>query len=296
VVNTNPEIVDLTIGSDCNLTCSYCCKEYSSAWRRDLVTHGNYDVQSDANRFALTVKDTVLMKFSQSALKSTLHYQSLLNEIKLVAPTLKKLIVTGGEPFLDNQLIETIRQLPFSKDCKIQMYTGLGVNVSRFEKILNRLKTVDNLYLTVSAECTNQLHEFNRYGSSWLDFEHKIQLIRKHGIKYEFQSTLSNLTVFGFANFAKQFKDDTIRITFAYQPNMMAPYVLDSTSKQVIIEQLQLLPESMKNQIVRSMSAEPTESQRQGIKQFLTEFVNRRKDLDITIYPKHFLNWISYVV
>jgi hypothetical protein len=77
---------------------------------------------------------------------------------------------------------------------------------------------------------------------------------------------------------------------------MMAPYVLDSTSKQVIIEQLQLLPESMKNQIVRSMSAEPTESQRQGIKQFLTEFVNRRKDLDITIYPKHFLNWISYVV
>ena len=296
VVNTNPEIVDLTIGSDCNLTCSYCCKEYSSAWRRDLATHGNYDVQSDANRFALTVKDTVLMKFSQSALKSTLHYQSLLNEIKLVAPTLKKLIVTGGEPFLDNQLIETIRQLPFSKDCKIQMYTGLGVNVSRFEKILTRLKTVENLYLTVSAECTNQLHEFNRYGSSWLDFEHKIQLIRKHGIKYEFQSTLSNLTVFGFANFAKQFKDDTIRITFAYQPNMMAPYVLDSTSKQVIIEQLQLLPESMKNQILQSMSAEPTESQRQGIKQFLTEFVNRRKDLDITIYPKHFLNWISYVV
>ena len=36
---THPEIIDLTVGGDCNLTCSYCCKEFSSAWRRDIVNN-----------------------------------------------------------------------------------------------------------------------------------------------------------------------------------------------------------------------------------------------------------------
>ena len=293
---TPPEIIDLTIGGDCNLTCSYCCKEFSSAWRRDLVANGNYELDSDSDRYKLNTKDKVLLKFSQPDLKSTEHYQSLLNEVRSAIPTLKKLVITGGEPFLDNQLIDTIIGLPFSDDTKIQLYTGLGVSATRFERILDKLKSVKNLYLSISAECTGKLHEFNRYGTSWADVEHKIQLIHKYGIKYEFHSTLSNLTMFGFVDFANQFRDDKIVVTFAYQPNMMAPYVLDPKSKQIIIDQLQSLPDFLKNPITQSLLAEPSESQRKGIKQFLTEFVKRRQDLDISIYPMHFLNWINHVV
>ena len=291
---TTPDIVDITIGSDCNLTCSYCCKEFSSAWRQDLKNNGGYDVED--SRFELTVKDQLLMKISQPELKATRHYQLLLDEVKAVVPTLKKLVITGGEPFLDNHLIQMLTKLSFADDVEIQMYTGLGVNAKRFEKILEHLKLLKNFYLTISAECTDALHEFNRYGSSWSDFESKLELLRAHGIEYRFQSTLSNLTIFGFAEFANRFKQNQISVNFVYQPDMMAPYVLDSASKNVIIQQIQTLPDSMRHPIEQSLAQTPTDTQRQNIKKFLGAFVARRKDLDVSVYPKSFLDWIDYVV
>lgn len=293
---TLPEIIDLTVSSDCNLTCSYCCKEFSSAWRRDLLSNGDYHIESESNRFKANNSDKILEKFSQTNYKTTKRYQSLMDEVKLAVPTLKKLVITGGEPFLDNQLIDTIAGLALSDKTEIEMFTGLGVSIARFEKILSKLQPIKNLYLNISAECTGKLYEFNRYGNSWADVELKLQLIRKYNIRYEFHSTLSNLTVFGFADFANRFKDDKISVTFAFQPDIMAPYVLDPTSKKIILEKLQSLPEELKNPIVQSLSAEPSESQRNGINQFLTEFVRRRQNLDISIYPLHFLNWINYVV
>lgn len=293
---TQPEIIDLTLSSDCNLTCSYCCKEYSSAWRRDLLDNGKYNIADSKNRFELTAKDRVLTKISQAKLKSTDHYQTLLNEIKLSASALKKLIITGGEPFLDNQLLDILSDLSMKDDTVVEIYTGLGVNATRFEKILDKLKSIKNLNLIISAECIKELHEFNRYGSTWLEFESRIQLLEKHGIEYRFNSTLSNLTIFGFADFFNYFKSNQHTVTFAFQPSMMAPYVLDSKSKEIIMQQIQSLPKNIQQSIGQSIAKTPTETQRQNIKIFLKEFVSRRKNLNVNVYPTHFLDWMDYVV
>jgi organic radical activating enzyme len=291
-----PEIIDLTVGSDCNLTCSYCCKEFSSAWRKDLMDNGKYNIVDSNNRFELTAKDRVLTKISQAELKSTQHYQTLLNEIKLSVSTLKKLTVTGGEPFLDNQLMGILSELLLNHNTVVEIYTGLGVNATRFEKILHKLKLIKNLDLIISAECINELYEFNRYGNTWQEFENRIQLLEKHGIKYRFHSTISNLTIFGFAEFFNYFKHSNHTVTFAYQPVMMSPYVLDPKSKEIITQQLLSLPENIQRPIRQSMTETPTETQRQNIKTFLKEFVTRRKNLDVNIYPTHFLDWMNYVV
>ena len=82
-VITQPETIDVTIGSDCNLTCSYCCKEYSSAWRRDILTNGNYTKVDYTDRYSAVTKDRVLSKLSQLDIKSSKHYNILLDEIKL---------------------------------------------------------------------------------------------------------------------------------------------------------------------------------------------------------------------
>jgi len=293
---TQPEIIDLTVGSNCNLTCSYCCKEYSSAWRRDLADNGPYNVTDSKNRFELTNKDRILAKLSQGELKSTAHYQTLLNQIKLSTGTLKKLTVTGGEPFLDNHLTNILPTLSLNNDTVVEIYTGLGVRLQRFEKILDKLKSIRNLEIKISAEGIKAFHEFNRYGSIWSEFESKIQLLDQYKIKYKFHSTLSNLTVFGFVEFYNYFKQSGHTVTFAYQPDMMAIHVLDQTSKQIINEQIQVLPDDIQRPIRQSLSASPTETQRQNIKIFLKEFVSRRKNLDVHIYPTHFLDWMNYVV
>jgi organic radical activating enzyme len=293
-VITQPETIDLTIGTNCNLTCSYCCKEYSSAWRKDIIDHGNYSYNEDPDRYTLTAKDRVLSKISQAEAKSSTNYNILLNEVKLAAPTLQRLVVTGGEPLLDNHLIETISKLDLSTTATVQIYTGLGVSHSRFIKLVEKLKNIPNLILFVSIESTGKNLEFNRYGNRWVEVLEKISILKNNNIKVDFQSTLSNLTLMGFAEFYKLFSTDyQIHVTFAHTPLMMSVHVLDDDTKTQIKNSLMLLPKSVSDPIISSMQADPSVDQKHQLKEFLTEFVRRRPDLSMQAFPESFVKWIG---
>ena len=204
----SPEIIDITVGDNCNMTCSYCCKEYSSSWKRDIANNGDYAITDGDPRYKLSDKDRILLKISQPELKTTTHYQMMLNEIRLAAPTAKRIDITGGEPFLDNGLIDLLKELELPKDAIINLYSGLGVSVSRFESIIKKLKGIQNLRIWVSAETTEKFYEFNRYGNTWSDFLKKIQIIKDHGIEIVFSVVISNLTVLDFISFYKRYHQD----------------------------------------------------------------------------------------
>lgn len=291
---TQPETIDLAIGSDCNLTCSYCCKEYSSAWRRDVINNGDYIDTGEADRYKLTAKDQVLEKLSQQELKNSKNYSILLDEIKFAAPGLKKLIITGGEPLLDNHLLQTITELKLSPAAEVQIYTGLGVSSSRFIKSVEKLKSISNLTLYVSAESTGKNLEFNRYGNRWVDILEKLDILKNSGIKVCLHATLSNLTLMGFVDFYKYFSDDyQIVVSFAHTPIMTAVHVLDADTKNQIKNDLASLPESVTGQILASMKSEPTPDQKNHLKNFLTQFTSRRPDLSMNIFPESFVKWIG---
>lgn len=284
-----PETIDLTISNNCNLTCTYCCKEYSSSWNRDIAENGDYPVPDV--RYKLTAKDKALIKLKQNDLTSSANYNLLLDEFALISENLKDLVITGGEPFLNNSLIDVLSKIK-SKP-KVKIYTGLGVNTARFEKYLIELKKFENINIIVSAEATNKFFEFNRYGVGWDQFNERVALLRKHNMNFTFHSTLTNLTVFDFANFFKYYSDDTIKLTFAYSPRIMAPFVLDDDSKQLIEQSLQSLPEDYKVRILKSINATPSDEDKEHLKLFLAEFVRRRPDLNLNIYPTSFLKWLG---
>jgi len=293
-VNTQPETIDLTIGTNCNLTCSYCCKEYSSAWRKDIADNGSYDIEDNQSRYNITPKDRVLSKLSQSEIKSSKKYNILLEEIKLAAPTLQTLTITGGEPLLDNHLLSTIKDLDLSAVAVVEIYTGLGVSMSRFIKIVEKLKLIPNLTLKVSAESTGANLEFNRYGNKWNEVIEKLKILKDNGIYVRLCSTLSNLTLMGFADFYQTFsKDYKISVTFVNHPSMMAVHVLDDETKLQIKKSLENFPDSITAPILTSMQSTPTEKEVYQLKQFLTQFIQRRPQLNINIYPKSFVNWIG---
>jgi len=290
---TKPEIVDITIGDDCNLTCSYCCKEFSSSWKNDISTHGEYRLSTVDNRYKLTSNDRLLLKIKQSNLVNVDRYKILLNEIQLNVDSIKQIYVTGGEPFLNNHLIKTLGDLKFSDQTNIEIYTGLGVNTNRFKRLLDRISNNKNINLVISAEGIEQHLEFNRYGIKWNQFLTNLQSIRDRKIPLKFQSTLTNLTVFGFVDFCQYFSNDQIMTTFAYQPRMMSINVVDSDSKQRLIDQFSRLPEQQKNVLTKSIQAAVDEVQKHDMSIFLSEFVKRRSDLNLDIYPTSFLNWLN---
>lgn len=292
-VITTPEIIEITIGADCNLTCSYCCREYSTAWRRDIVNNGNYQLSDQyRNRYSANTSDLISLKVSQPEIKTSAKRLALLDEVKLLAPSLKKLIITGGEPLLDNLLVDSIEQYNL-KNIEVVIYTGLGLSHSRFDRMINKLSKVPNLMFIISAESVNAMLEFNRYGIKWQEFLRKVQLLEQRKIKFRFQATLSCLTVHGFKQFYEQFKNHEIRVTFSYQPTMMAPYVLDAASKARLIEDIAEMPEDMRDKITKSIQAHPTEQQRLDLGAFLAQFTSRRTNISLGVYPDSFLEWLG---
>jgi organic radical activating enzyme len=291
LINTQPEQVDFTLTSECNLTCSYCCKEYSSAWRRDLAVNGDYKINTNDARYQLTSRDRMMIKISQNEVKNTKQFQQLIAEIKSFAPGLKEIVITGGEPLLDNQLFDVLDAVSNSS-AVINIYSGLGVDVKRFQRMLDKIKQMPKAMISVSAECTHKFYEFNRYGNLWTEFINKIELLQKSNIEFRFSTAISNLTVVGLADFIKHFIDHRIGLVFVNQPSMMAPYVLDVDSKNMILQDIESLPAHYQTQIAQSVQADPSESQRQQMSEFLKEYVARRT-LDASIYPKSFLEWLD---
>ena len=298
----SPEFFDLTINSDCNLSCSYGCKEFSSSWRRDIAKNGPYKITGLSDRYELTPMDQIIQQLSQSEVKSNRNYQLLLNELRIVAPSLKTLYVTGGEPLLDNNLIDTLVDIPFDSDINLNLFSGLGMSESRFNNLLDKMSILSNKYknfqLKISAESANQFYEFNRYGNTWNDFVGKINLLRQRNIKFIFHCTISNLTLFGFYDFCTKFNDIDFTMDFVHQPHMLSPHVLDDESKKTIYNQLVALDGKNTSALLKSIESVPTELEKLNLKEFLLEFTNRRPDLTLDIFPKTFVNWLglSHVV
>jgi len=300
-VLTEPEIIDLTISNDCNLTCSYCCKEFSKTWLRDIVKNGKYTYTNPTNdlnnRNNVTLRDNITLKIKQHKFKESYKYNALLTQIKLMSNNLRELIITGGDPFVDNDLFDVLDIIKPKHKIKLIIYTGLGVSFSRFRDYLNKLlnnKCFD-VHLRISGEGINKHLEFNRYGIKWPEFNTKINYLKQHNISFSFHSSLSNLSIFGFYDFYKKFLDQQITTTFVYTPRMFPIYVMDDCSKTDILTKLKdVLPVDTYSNVVKSITPTPSNIQRINVREFITQFIERRTNISIDIFPKSFLKWIEF--
>jgi len=295
LIKLQPEIVDLTINAECNLTCVYCCKEFSTAWTKDIINNGNYNFNNNSNRHHSNENDHKKLATKQKELKQTDKYKLLLDEFNIISGNIQKLIITGGEPFLDNTLVNLLTKINITSKTKVIIYSGLGVRNVRFFDIMNKIKSLDHLdiHLYISAETTGKLLEFTRYGVIWEEFSEKINFLTRNNFNIHFHCTITNLTAFGFVKFYKSYSYVNMHVTFAYVPDMMAPYVLDETSKAHILSELNDVPDDFKNKITKSILPNPSNTQREDIRTFLTEFTKRRLDINVNVFPDSFLRWVE---
>ena len=95
--------LDISLSTDCNLTCMYCSPEWSSSWQKDIEKNGDYlldgvPVKQNDNWSNLWAK----MKQKSRGIESRFFAQ-ILREIKL-STGLQSVSILGGEPLLNNQL------------------------------------------------------------------------------------------------------------------------------------------------------------------------------------------------
>jgi hypothetical protein len=282
--------LQISLSTDCNLTCAYCSSEWSTSWHQDIKKNGEYDVdgyKNDADNWSTLWNK---MKQKNRSIDSR-FFQLLLNEIKLT-PSIEDISLLGGEPLLHNSLTELLETI---KDKKITIVSGLGVNKIKLIKILNKVKDY-NIQFNISAETTGPLFEFIRYGSKWKDFQDKMSLIKEAGCKIQFISTITNLTSFGLLEFYEMFADEhTVGYNSVTDRPFLQPNVLDDTSKKQLLDSIKdRLNIPFFKQLHDSTNQPYTNQQQQGLKKFLVEFA-RRRNLSLDIFPKHFLDWLEII-
>jgi organic radical activating enzyme len=273
-----PDTVHINLGSDCNLTCVYCTKQYSTSWLKDIYENGAY---LDEDRYKISSNDKILLNLKQKKINQTDVYNLIIDEIASYTDC-KEVCISGGEPFLHNNLVELVKK--FKQ--KIKIYTGLGVSTNRLERMLSELP--DHVEFAVSAENIHQYYEFARYNNSFKKFEQNLKLItKKHSVV--FSSTMSNLTIFNFNDFENYYKDYTIELGFCNEPDYLSLNVLDNHSKEMLKE---ITFNTDDKSIKHMLDQEHTIEQKNNLVVFLKEFV-RRRNLDLKIFPTNFVNWLN---
>lgn len=284
-----PKTLNLVLSNTCLQSCIYCGKMYSHSWLKDVVQNGDYNIPGYSDRYNQTPKDQVIVKLGQKDFyKSNISIQ-LLNQIESVSNSIERLIITGGEPLLDNQLVNIVKKLEHIPDKTI--FTGLGLQSARLKNIAEQLLNVPGLKFTVSAENLFEYHEFNRYGTSFDQWEKNLNLLKQF-FKVEYASVVSNLTLFNLPEFLIEHEHDHVSFYYANDPAFLSPSVLDDPSKLDIINRLSQVSHPAVKNIVKYIQ-QPTDShQRENLSKFLNRYCNPR-NLSIDIFPKSFQEWIE---
>lgn len=285
-----PVDLNLIVGVNCNMSCVYCNKHYSSSWINDIKNNGVY-LDGKYDRFKLDNYDLILNKLSQKEIEKSNLRKLLFDEIKNIVnqPECKKIVISGGEPFLYLYLSELCNLIPDDK--KIIIYTGLGVNEKRFLNEITQLKN-KNLEIVISGENTNRLYEFTRFGNSWKNFNNNIETIEKLNIENNFSIVVSNLTIFDLPNFIKKYPRNNNRFLFCNDPEFLNIKFLDDLSKQKLLDTLTDFPKEISLLIEQNLNQQPEKEYIVDLRNYLIDFSTRRK-LSLDIFPKSFLDWLE---
>lgn len=279
-INAEPTLVNVVLGSTCNLTCVYCCKQYSSAWLKDIEDSGPY---FDTNRFKIFPSDKVKKHFD---IQADSDYKLLLDELATLTPD--TIHISGGEPFLYNNLYNLVAE---SNATEIKINTGLGVDPARFKNQISKLKDIANVEIIVSGESTDQLYELVRYGNTFDRFETNLQTVRESGLKYRLISVISNLTVLGMNDFYRRYQDCESYFLLCNDPDFLSVNVLDDATKAAVIEQIQQSAHPAKDIILENISKPATAEQYKDFSKYIQEFAKRR-NIDLSMLPESLLHWI----
>jgi pyruvate-formate lyase-activating enzyme len=294
VDNAVPQELSIVISNTCAMTCVYCCKKFSHSWRADLVNHGDYSY-NNSQRYTVTDRDRVLYRLSQSQLVSTEFYPLIWNQISTVLDSIKVLRISGGEPFLSNDLLNLLNQV---KDYNIEvtLNTGLGVSPARLERFIKPLQTIKNLTVWISGENTGDSYEFVRYGNSYENFKNNIDMLVSNGINVKYWCAVSNISIFNFLDFVDahcQSAQKTFRIDPVSEPSFLAPNIVDDLSKQQFLARLKDYQHCVDTSVLhKSVEIGCSEQDRINSRNFLTEFA-RRRNLTLDIFPASFVSWLT---
>lgn len=226
--NKGIEHIMITFGNQCNTACRICNVSRSSLIEKQYKAMT--DSVNDPNLYKLMTK-------KHAWTKTKTWYRNIVNDIVDRSDTIRKLEISGGEPFINvhfdrmiDALIASGKQLP-----------GLNIttNGSFTEKQIQKLEAFDHLHINYSIDGSGkEFYEYLRWPLKWNDTLEKIDILKKYPwITCEFAIVPHNLNILNLADSIEFFKEytefqDRFKVGFSWL-NGAPWYKLDNTPVDV---------------------------------------------------------------
>lgn len=199
ISHKNINSFDLKLGNLCNLKCIMCNADSSSQLLAEAKIHpelkelhGNKKVDNyqwpESKEF---------QEWCKSFLGSAIHIK-----------------FTGGEPFLNPYLLDTLNSIPAEQKSKCILHFTTNLTVIN-EKILDVLSSFKKIWLSVSIEGIGEVLEYARYGHQWKNLKNNLNfLIKKQtkNIVLSVNHVVQSPTFAGINNLVKYFDKLKIKL------------------------------------------------------------------------------------
>ncbi len=203
--DTLPSYLEVSFSNACNFKCSYCRFAFSSSWRKELKSMGDYPTDDHYHELPPS--------YQPIREKGSPLVEAFWKSFPEVYPGLRLLRVTGGEPLLHGslyRLLDYIQEHP-APIPHLAVNTNLGVSrriLDRFIERLRRLREKEMEFLEIYTSCDNHgaQAEYLRHG---LRYEYWLKNCRYileslPDIQLNIMCTFSNLCLTsGFTRFLR---------------------------------------------------------------------------------------------
>lgn len=281
-----PISLDIRFSNLCNAKCIMCGPMYSNLWYEDYMSLYNTD------SFNLGTKKYKIEKKSKVTGGSTYHSDMSnwnddprwWNQFDELAPHLRHVYITGGEPFIQSThdvFIQKLIDRDFAKNIVLEYDTNLSVINP---KILNMLKRFKDVALRISIDDVDDGYDLIRYP---LKFGRVIDNFKSMS-EYGLHKNITNMTT--CVGIHSIFAPIRIREKFLGYENI--PIVAVTLSSPKILD-IGHLPRSIKEKIIQKYDeSNLLDSEKKNVVGYLKNTMNDFTDDESRI---HIMSFVRYM-
>jgi organic radical activating enzyme len=228
-------MADVKMGNTCNHACVMCNPDDSSLIYNDWIKRKDSEFVKEYLDIDPKYFETV--KFNGYKNKK---YRDYINDVLSNNKKLKYLKILGGEPFLDNELISTLKNIDkkVKENLKLHFVTNGSIDIV---SVLEHIGKFEYIKINVSVEGVGSVHEYARAGSTWKFVEENIlKTIKKNICDVSIHHSLQTATILGFESLLKWCQQHSVKINCAMveKPEYLSISALPTKLKDEIVEKI----------------------------------------------------------
>jgi organic radical activating enzyme len=228
--DVNPSYLEVSFSSVCNLKCSYCSPQISSAWMEEIQQHGAYPTSTQFNNIEW-FKATDQMPIPHNQYNP--YVEAFWKWWPSVYPTLKHFRITGGEPLLTKDTFKALDymienpnpNIDFSINSNMCIPDSLLTKFIEKIKVITEEKKVAKFKIFTSADTYGDQAEYIRNGLSYDQWINNIRrvLTEVPGATFTIMSTYNVMSVPQYLRFLK----DMLEIKREFGVRDTSPLIVD---------------------------------------------------------------------